>query len=343
MGGGETNLILVIEELLLRGYEITVICPDGLLADALENYADIELIVNDDIAKRGWVRFVPLLWRQINLRRDDWDIIHFYSSNPIPRFLRNKAKKVWTVHGPWEMPYGLRGFFISFFISFITSVSKNVYSDIKIKNIPQKVVELGIKNKYRIKESQKKNIVNILCLGRFQKIKGQDLLLDAFINNKIDSNIIVNLKLVGGVDKSRIDDVKFHKIVNDKACALNNINNISVEIFGHNKKIEDLFHWADICVIPSRYESFSMVAVESLLNGVPIVVSNSGAPQSFVKKGKTGFVFENESAFSLFNEVMSAISSLNSLKKENFYSYKDRFSIERQVNEYCEIYNKIVE
>lgn len=344
MGGGETNLLLVVNELVKNGFIVTVMCPSGLLADKLIMDENVAVIINDNLSKRGWLRFVPLFWRQIKKYNIDCDLIHFYSSNPIPRFFLYKVKKVWTVHGPWEMPFGIRGFFIRSYLSYIFAVSENVYSYISINNIGKEIVELGVKKDINLLERNKlSQTVNILCLGRFQKIKGQDLLLDAFIDNQdIHLNTKIQIKLVGNVDKSRTDDLEFYELIKEKVNLLNKRNNISVKLLTHTDDPKELYNWANICIIPSRYESFSMVAVESLLNGIPIIVSNSGAPQQFVKNGETGLIFNNECSRDLLLKIQELIESFDNYRAKNFIEYKERFSIERQVNDYCKVYRKLL-
>ena len=47
---------------------------------------------------------------------------------------------------------------------------------------------------------------------------------------------------------------------------------------------------ADATVIPSLYESFGLVAVESLACGTPVVATRVGGLTSIVRDGETGFL-----------------------------------------------------
>lgn len=47
---------------------------------------------------------------------------------------------------------------------------------------------------------------------------------------------------------------------------------------------------ADVCVIPSYYESFGMVALEAMACGVPVVAARVGGLQSTVRDGETGYL-----------------------------------------------------
>jgi D-inositol-3-phosphate glycosyltransferase len=50
------------------------------------------------------------------------------------------------------------------------------------------------------------------------------------------------------------------------------------------------YNAADLCVVPSHYESFGLVAVEAMASGVPVVASRVGGLAGTVKDGETGYL-----------------------------------------------------
>ena len=50
---------------------------------------------------------------------------------------------------------------------------------------------------------------------------------------------------------------------------------------------------ADVCLVPSRSESFGLVALEAAACGTPVVASAVGRPQTLVDHGRTGFLVED--------------------------------------------------
>ena len=56
------------------------------------------------------------------------------------------------------------------------------------------------------------------------------------------------------------------------------------------ERLPDVYRAADVCVIPSRYESFGMAALESLACGTPVVASRVGGLRSTVRDGRNGYL-----------------------------------------------------
>jgi D-inositol-3-phosphate glycosyltransferase len=96
---------------------------------------------------------------------------------------------------------------------------------------------------------------------------------------------------------------------------------------------------ADLCVLPSYYESFGLVALESLACGTPVVVTKVGGLESVIRQGDTGYVVLDNTPFRLANKMALLLSMSN--KKEAISSIRasvTKFSwskiAEAIVNEY---------
>lgn len=346
MGGGEYNLLFLIKELQRYDLDIGVLSCNELFLSLLPN--TVKKYNYPNISKKGWLSFLPLIWRQLNVYRitgQSWDIIHFYSPNPTCRMLLNCSKKVWTVHGPWEHASGLRGLQLQLFIDRFLPVSDDVRRTCTVTTQKVSCIELGIKPSNYIKQWTFKTpkVFNLLCLGRYQYVKGQDVLLNALhrLQIQLPEDYKINLSFYGEVDQSRPDDILFYEQLIYQSKIFDSSDVITVSFNASSRDIEKLYDWADVCIIPSRYESFSMVAAEALTFGLPIIVSNNGAPHTFLEGKCSGLVFENANADSLASCLMSLISEPEQFCR--FSGYRNRFSISRQAEEILEVYNSVMD
>ncbi len=74
------------------------------------------------------------------------------------------------------------------------------------------------------------------------------------------------------------------------------------------QKLSDYYNAAACVVVPSDYESFSLVAAEASVCGVPVVASNIPGMAGRIQNSVNGFLFEKGSAESLAGALKKVIS-----------------------------------
>jgi glycosyltransferase involved in cell wall biosynthesis len=64
------------------------------------------------------------------------------------------------------------------------------------------------------------------------------------------------------------------------------------EIYGNidSSKLAGLYAAADLCLVPSRYETFSQVTLESIVCCTPVVAFDMTGPKDIIEQGKSGFL-----------------------------------------------------
>jgi glycosyltransferase involved in cell wall biosynthesis len=105
----------------------------------------------------------------------------------------------------------------------------------------------------------------ILFLGRLHRIKGIDLLIDAY-SNAIDSLPGTRLVIVGP-DDGHLDDLK--RMANERGIAKKII--FTGPLTGRDKIMA--YVDSDVYVLPSRYEAFGRTILEACACGTPVIMS----------------------------------------------------------------------
>lgn len=124
--------------------------------------------------------------------------------------------------------------------------------------------------------------------GRFDINKGLDCLIRAFARLKHRPS--VHLAIAGGYDILADDGIEFQRIsamVQGLGLAPRTTFLGKLE----STRLALLYSAADLCVVPSHYESFGMVAIEGMGCGTPVVASRVGGLQFTVRHKETGWLF----------------------------------------------------
>ncbi len=137
----------------------------------------------------------------------------------------------------------------------------------------------------------------ILFVGRIEPLKGLEQLLRALkhINGKEPPILMI----VGGDEHSRgqIEMLqmmarKLH--IDDRVAFIGAVAQHKLPLF---------YSAADVCVIPSYYESFGMVALESLACGTPIVATDVGGMRRIIRRSELGSIVSDNSPHKLAREI----------------------------------------
>jgi D-inositol-3-phosphate glycosyltransferase len=123
-------------------------------------------------------------------------------------------------------------------------------------------------------------------VGRIQRLKGIDLAIEA-IGAIPDARLVV----VGGPsgDLGDIEVKRLHDLADVVAPGRVEF----VPPIDHDA-IADLYRAVDVVVVPSRSESFGLVAVEAQACGTPVVASRVGGLAFSVADGESGVLVDGE-------------------------------------------------
>jgi D-inositol-3-phosphate glycosyltransferase len=125
----------------------------------------------------------------------------------------------------------------------------------------------------------------LLFVGRIQPLKGLDLAVRALA--EIDDAV---LWAVGG--PSGADGPDELERVQELAADLGVADRLLVLPPRPHHELVDYYRAADVCLVPSRTESFGLVALEAAACGTPVVAASVGGLRSIVHDGETGLLVE---------------------------------------------------
>lgn len=211
-----------------------------------------------------------------------------------------------------------------------------------LKNYQNKIIEIyppiiieKINNNEQLEIDQKlekfKNKKIIGFLGRVSKEKNLELLIKAIplIRNK--KFVIV----IAGPNKVIGENVYQKKI----DALLNKNKNIILRL-GEIKNVSAFLKKCDCLVTPSnnRLESFAMVQVEAIKNGIPCVVSNLPGTRIPVLKSGFGELFENNNEIDLAKKLEKVLENGKKYYQNKFNKNLKMFDCKKSVDEYEKLF-----
>ncbi len=143
----------------------------------------------------------------------------------------------------------------------------------------------------------------LLYVGRVEPLKGLELLVETAA--QIDSEEGVRVMVVGADvnGNGEIDRVKLLAKERDLEDQIDFVGQVD-----HNE-LPLYYNAADVCVVPSYYESFGLVALEAMACGIPVVAARVGGLSTIIQHGSTGYLKPWRCPDAFANSVEMIISS----------------------------------
>ncbi len=186
----------------------------------------------------------------------------------------------------------------------------------------------------------------ILFVGRIEPLKGLDTLINAvaclnFHNVKAP----IQLAIIGGDPDTSPDEMTAEMARVQKLCDDLALGKLVVFL---GKRSQDTLPYyysgADAVVMPSRYESFGMVALEAMACGTPVVASQVGGLAYLVQDGATGFTVPDGDAGLLCDRLQSLLddSELRQVLGRQAAEYAQDYAWEKIAGRVLAVYHELV-
>jgi glycosyltransferase involved in cell wall biosynthesis len=138
----------------------------------------------------------------------------------------------------------------------------------------------------------------VFYVGRFDRRKGIETLVRAVAKSSLRNQADLKLIIGGGsrpghsdgIERDRIEGIVAELGLTDLTIFPGRLDDTDLAIY---------YAAADVCVVPSHYEPFGLVAIEAMACRTPVVASNVGGLQFTVVPEKTGLLVppQDEVAF----------------------------------------------
>ncbi len=170
----------------------------------------------------------------------------------------------------------------------------------------------------------------LLGVGRLGRMKGFDLLIDAFARATLDRDI--RLIIAGdGPELERLQELAEHLDVAGRVEFAGRLDASAVARAMEN---------ALAVVVPSRMEAFGIVALEAWRSGAPLIMTNRGGAPEFVRDGVDAILVDPEDTVAL-GGALSRVSADGALRSQLAAAGRDRvgeFTWPRVASAYARLY-----
>jgi len=332
LGGGETSLLNLLEELSRNGIRPLFLVPMGdLFREASNLNIDIYHIEYPDVhlkfgfiptfSIRTIIRIAQIFLKErVNIVQAESLMGLYYGG--LAAFLTG-IPFVASYFGFWRLDSRVNQILLNLFCRRIYPISNVTESELRqfLGSTNKRIfnISLGVNADYlkplptreeaRIRLDLPQNRSIVLHVARFQEIKGHHHLLDALsiLLNEMGCNAPIVLFVGNVIDPPSQDVLDYKNRIERKAD--NPELKPYVRFFGHRMDVPLLMRAADVVVSPSEYETFGMTIIEAMSVGTPVVSTNAGGPSEILEHRLTGLLVPPKDPISLAGAIREVLEN----------------------------------
>lgn len=184
----------------------------------------------------------------------------------------------------------------------------------------------------------------VFYVGRFDPRKGIETLVRAVGMSQLRGKKKLNLVIGGGSRPGQSDGIERDRIENIVAeLGMNDIASFPGRL--GDDVLPAYYAAADVCVVPSHYEPFGLVAIEAMASGTPVVASDVGGLQFTVVPEETGLLAppQDEAAFAAaIDRILSNPDWRNQLGANARVRVENKFSWDGVAHQLTDLYTNLL-
>jgi len=194
--------------------------------------------------------------------------------------------------------------------------------------IPNGVNPFWLKNKHVKSEYKNKNQISLIYVGDFSKNKNIDISIKAARKLK-ELGCNINFTIIGSGGNSEY-----------KIKKLSRINKDIVKIYARieeREKLLNMYRKSDIFIMPSFHETFGLVYLEAMSQGLPIIYTKGQGVDGYFKEGTVGYSVNPKDISDIVKKIEMIVHNYNEISK-NCYNIVEDFSWDKIAKMYYGVY-----
>lgn len=185
----------------------------------------------------------------------------------------------------------------------------------------------------------------IFYIGRFDKRKGIETLVRAVAESSWKNDPRLHLIIAGGsrpgksdgIERARIENIVAELGLTAKTLFPGRVSDSELPLY---------YAAADVCVVPSHYEPFGLVAIEAMASNTPVIASDVGGLQFTVVSEQTGLLIPPQEVTAFAKAIERILNNpewRDFLGKNARKRVESKFSWSGVASQLNEFYLKLIE
>lgn len=173
----------------------------------------------------------------------------------------------------------------------------------------------------------------IVSVGNIRPAKGYRYLIDAAVT-LAEKEPEIHFVVIGHQRKDVFDELK--------ARIARAARQPNIHWLGFREDIADVLRQADVFLLPSVSEGFSIATVEAMLAGIPVIATRSGGPEEILEDNQTGYLVPVRDSGAIVRAIETLLDPAE--RGRVITAARDRaqqrFSLHSMLGRYLDLYNK---